>query len=287
MWFVWLAVSVAAAEDWVPAGLYATAWDPPTIGSAEVYRMSGEGAEWLVVRSAGRTYEGRAAYAVIAAAGAPPATLARLACGLVAPADAVTAPWTKPSASIPDDLEQWAAAPRGTTRELTYWFASGGDLVGVTLGPDGAEVRRSSARALLDAQIAAAAAFDQAVRVAEGAAADRVSGAIRLLAQLDDPRLDRTLADLARKHPLPAGRAAALEQLVGRRRAGAVPDAAAAAARDPDPEVRRAAVQLLAGLGAAGRAAIEAATRDPDPTVASLARTLTGPSSSPSPSQSP
>ncbi|MEQ1504349.1 MAG: hypothetical protein ABMB14_19065 [Myxococcota bacterium] len=278
MWFaVW---NIAAfAQDWVPAGLYATPWDPPAVGSVEVYRMSGEGAEWLVVRAGGRALEGRAAYAVIAAAGAPAPVLARVGCGLVAPADAAAAPWTSAVAAIPDELEQHAHPPRLSGRDLTYWYRVDDgpvDLVGVTLHPDGTEVRRSSARAIVDQQRAAAAAFDQAVTQAEAASADRAAAAIRSLAQRDDPRLDRTLAALVRTHPLPIGRATALEQLVGRRRTAAVADAAAAT-RDPDPTVRRAAVQLLAGLGAPGRAAIEAATRDPDPTVAALARTLSAP----------
>ncbi|MEQ1566167.1 MAG: HEAT repeat domain-containing protein [Myxococcota bacterium] len=268
MW--WIRVALAE-PDWVPDGMYAAPWTPATIGSAEVYRLSAAGVEWLAVRDEGQLFEGRAAYAHLAAAGADAAVLGRAACALVAPKSLSTTPWTQADRSIPDALEAPARPPALAGGELAYWYPADGDLVGVRVGPDGSEVSRTSARQL---EAERKARFEQLVRNAQSARSpERVAATVRAVAAADDPGVDAALAELAAEHAAPAGRVAALEVVARRRRPGALATLVAGS-RDPSPDVRRAAVQLLADFGPDGLPAVLAATSDPDPGVASLARVL-------------
>src|SRR5687768_6828465 len=136
IWFTTLAAAQSA--DWVPPGTFAAPWDPAAIGGAELFVMTGGGTEWLVVRQQGRTLEGRAAFAAIAATSqADGAVLARVACATVEPATLGAVPWTSPSAAVADDLEALAAPPRANDREVRFWMTSGADLVELVISAQG------------------------------------------------------------------------------------------------------------------------------------------------------
>lgn len=272
-WVGWWMVAALAgpASDWVPAGMYAAPWDPPVVGSAELFRMSAAGTEWLTVRDEGQQFEGRQAYAHLVAAGGDARVLARAACALVAPRSLYVSPWTASDHGIDDVVESEARPPSLRNQVLEYWYVADGDLIGVWLAADGTEVRRASARALVAER---RAKFDSAVAaVASAKSPERVTSAVRALAGLGEPEVGAALAEVVTRHPLGAGRAAALDQLARRRDARTLA-LALAAQKDTAPEVRLAAVRALADLGQEGAAAVRAAKTDPDPNVAALAASL-------------